>query len=234
MKNEITIPAKLRESRGKNEARRLRVQGMIPAVIYGAYKDSSAVAVSPKDLMKILRSVSGHNTIFQIQVEGGESTPVMVVDSQFDPVKESLLHVDFKRIDLTKSIRVWIPVLTQGEPKGVKQQDGLLEIITREIEIECLPNEIPERFTIDVSELMIGESRRASDVALTESMKLLSQPESVIAHCVAKRAEEEKPAAEAVPAEGAEAAAAEPEVIKKGKKEEEPAAAEAETKGKKK
>jgi large subunit ribosomal protein L25 len=246
MRREITVAAELRNSRGKNEARRLRARGLVPAVIYGAYKDAIPVAVSPREVVRILRSASGHNTIFDVAVEGGESTPVMVVDSQFDPVKENLLHVDLKRIDLTKRIRVWVPVFTHGEPKGVKQQDGLLELVTREIEIECLPDEIPEHFTIDVTELLIGQGLRASDVALTGSMKLLSQADSVIAHCIALRVEEEKPAEAAAPAEGEAAATpVEPEVIKKGKKEEEGAepeakgkkresAAEPETKGKKK
>jgi large subunit ribosomal protein L25 len=233
MKRDNTISAQLRETRGKNEARRLRVKGFIPAVIYGAYKDPLPVAINPREVIRILRSASGHNTIFNVDVEGTENTPVMVVDSQFDPIKENLLHVDLKRIDLTKKIRVWVPVLTHGEPKGVKQQGGLLELVAREIEIECLPDEIPEHFTIDVTELLIGQSIRAADVVLTGSMKLMSQPDSVIAHCIALRAEE-APAAEAVAVEGAEAAeAAEPEIIKKGKKEEE-AEGETEAKGKKK
>jgi large subunit ribosomal protein L25 len=136
-----------------------------------------------------------------------------------------------KRIDLTKRLRVSVPVQTQGEPKGVKQEGGLLEVVAREIEIECLPDDIPEHFTVDVTELMIGQAKRAADVALSGSMKLLSPPDTVLAHVVTLRAEA---AAEAAPAEGAAEAAApaEPEVIKKGKKEEE--GGEAEEKGKKK
>src|SRR5690348_12362665 len=153
----------------------------------------------------------------------------MVVDQQVDPIKGTWLHADLKRIDLTKRIRVTVPVHTSGEPKGVKVQGGLLEIITRAIEIECLPDEIPEGFTVDVSELLIGQSKRANDVAISGSMKLVSDPQSVIAHIVTLRAEAEPAAAEAAaPAAGA---AAEPEVVKKGKKEEEAAA---EDKGKKK
>ena len=142
----------------------------------------------------------------------------MIVDWQNDPVKDNLLHVDLKRIDLTKLIRVKVPVHAIGEPKGVKLQGGLLEAITREVEIECLSNEIPEYFTVDVTELMIGQNLRASDIALSGSMKLLSAPDQVIAHVVTMKAEEEPAAA----AEGVvEAAApAEPEVIKKGKKDE--------------
>jgi large subunit ribosomal protein L25 len=220
MKQEITITAELRDSRGKNEARRLRAGGKIPAVVYGARQESVAVAVSPKDLNRILRSKSGHNTIFNVDIQGRENTAVMIVDWQNDPVKENLLHADLKRIDLTQRIAVKVPVHTTGEPKGVKQEDGLLELVTREIEIECLPDEIPEEFVIDVVELMLGQSRRASDLVMTGSMQLLSPPDTVIAHVIALRAVEEvKP--EEVAAEAAPAAAAEPEVIKKGKKEEE-------------
>jgi large subunit ribosomal protein L25 len=232
VRKDITVTAEVRATRGKNEARRLRVRGFIPAVVYGAYKESVSVGVSPKELVHILNSKSGHNTIFNLAIQGGENTPVMVVDEQRDPVRGNLLHADFKRIDLTKRIRVAIPVVTLGEAAGIKLQGGLLEIISREIEVECLPDEIPEHFEIDVSSLMIGQSARASAIPMTGSMRLLSPAEAVIAHVVAMRAEEVAPAAavEAVPAaEGV--AGAEPEVIKKGKKEEE---AEAETKGKKK
>ncbi|HYK17574.1 MAG TPA: 50S ribosomal protein L25 [Bryobacteraceae bacterium] len=227
----MIVSAEKRDTRGKNEARRLRVQGLAPAVLYGAGKDAIAVSVNPKEVGRILNSSTGHNTIFQLAIQGGEATPAMIVDWQSDPVKDKLLHVDLKRIDLTQRIEVKIRVQTIGDPKGVKIQGGLLEIIGREVEIECLPDEIPELFTVDVSELMIGQNLRASDIALTGSMKLVSPPEQVIAHCVALKAEE-APAAEAG-AEGAAAAApAEPEVIKKGKKEEEGEAAEPEKKKK--
>jgi large subunit ribosomal protein L25 len=234
MKKDITITAETRDSRGKNEARRLRVRGLAPAVVYGANQSSVAVSVSPKEVRKILHSSTGHNTIFNLSVQGGENTPVMIVDWQSDPVKDTLLHVDLKRIDLTKKIRVKVPVHTTGEPKGVKLQGGLLEVITREVEVECLPADIPELFVVNVSELMIGQNLRAGEIALDGSVKLVSPADQVIAHCVALRAEEV-----AAPAEGEAAAAApaEPEVIKKGKKDEEGAAAEPEKapeKGKKK
>ncbi len=223
MKNEITVAAEVRTSRGKNEARRTRAAGNIPAVVYGAYQDPVSVAVNPKELSKIIRSSTGLNTIFTLAVAGGETSPVMVVDRQVDPIKGLLLHADLKRIDLTKRIRVTVPVGTSGEPAGVKVQGGLLEIISRSIEIECLPDEIPESFTIVVSELMIGQGKRASDVELSGSMKLVSDAQTVIAHIVAMRAEEVvAPVEGAVPAAEATATpAAEPEVAKKGKKEEE-------------
>jgi len=215
LRKDVTVAAELRTSRGKNEARRTRAAGKIPAVLYGAFQDPVSVAVDPKELTKILRSSSGLNTIFDLAIAGGETTPVMVVDRQADPIKGYLLHADLKRIDLTKRIRVTVPVTVTGEPYGVKVQGGQLEIISRAVEVECLPDEIPEGFVLSVAELQIGQSRRASDVTVSGSMKLVSDPQTVIAHIVSLRAE-----AEATPAEGA--AAAEPEVAaKKGKKEEE-------------
>src|SRR5437764_5538746 len=213
MRKDITVKAEVRATRGKNEARRLRVRGLIPAVVYGAYKDSVSIGVSPKEITHILNSKTGHNTIFNLAIQGGESTPVMVVDSQVDPVKGNLIHADLKRIDLEKRIRVSIPVITEGEAAGIKLQGGLLEIISREAEIECLPDEIPEHFVVDVSSLMIGQSVRSRDIPMEGSMRLLSPAESVIAHVVAMRAEEVAPAAAAVEAAPAAEAGGEPEVI---------------------
>ncbi len=227
MRQDITVAAEVRPSRGKNEARRTRKAGQIPAVLYGAYQDPIAVAVNPRELQKLVRSESGYNTIFTLAIAGGESTPVMVVDQQVDPVRGYWLHADLKRIDLTKRIRVTVPVHTSGEPKGVKVQGGLLEIVTRSVEIECLPDDIPEGFTVDVVELLIGQSKRAGDLGISGSMKLVSPADQVIAHIVSLRAEEVAATPDAVAAP----AAAEPEVVKKGKKEDEPAA---EEKGKKK
>jgi large subunit ribosomal protein L25 len=218
MRKEITIAAEPRELRGKNEARRLRAKGSAPAVLYGAGGDAVAVAINPKEINRILHSKTGHNTIFDIAVNGGETTPVMIVDWQNDPIKDNILHIDLKRIDLAARIRVKVPVHTLGDPKGVKLQGGLHELITREIEIECLPDEIPEEFTVDVSELMIGQSVRAGEIPLVGSTKLLSPADSVISHVITIKVEAEPAAAEGA---AAPAAAAEPEVIKKGKKDEE-------------
>jgi large subunit ribosomal protein L25 len=229
MRKEITVAAEARSTRGKNEARRLRVKGLAPAVLYGSDGPAIAVSVNPKDVNKILHSNTGHNTIFNLSVLDGEATPAMIVDWQTDPVRENLLHVDLKRIDLTKRIAVKVRVHTTGEPKGVKIQGGLLEIIGREIEIECLPDDIPELYTMDVTELMIGQNLRAGDIPLGAAVKLVSSPELVIAHVVTLKAEEAAPAAEGAVA----ATPAEPEVIKKGKKEEDEADEKAE-KGKKK
>jgi large subunit ribosomal protein L25 len=229
VRRDITVEAGVRAGRGKNEARRTRREGQIPAVIYGAFQDPVSVAIDPRAITRIIRSSTGYNTIFNLAIAGGETTPVMLVDQQVDPVKGTLLHADFKRVDLTKRLRITVPVHTAGEAAGVKVQGGLLEVITRSIEIECLPDDIPESFTVDVSELMIGQSKRASDVAVSGSMKLLSAPDTVVAHVVALRAEEVVAATPEVAAPVA--GAAEPEVVKKGKKEEEAAA---EEKGKKK
>jgi large subunit ribosomal protein L25 len=231
LRKDVTVSADVRASRGKNAAHRTRRAGQIPAVIYGAFKEPVSIALNPREIHKIVHSPTGYNTIFNLQIEGGENTPVMVVDHQVDPLKGTLLHADLKRIDLTKRIRVTVPVNTQGEPAGVKVQGGLLEIITRVVEIECLPDDIPEHYVIDVSELMIGQSKRASDVTLEGSVKLVSDPQSVIAHVVALRVEAEPTPAEGAVAPEAAAGTAEPEVIKKGKKDEEAAP---EEKGKKK
>jgi large subunit ribosomal protein L25 len=218
MRKDITIAAAPRSSRGKNEARRLRVSGQVPAILYGTGKDAVAIAVDPKPVAKLLFSSAGHNTIFNLDVQSVENTPVMMVDYMVDPIKGNLLHVDFQRIDLEKRLSVNVPVHLTGEARGVKLQGGLMEVIGREIEIECLPDDIPEKFTMDVTELMIGGSIRASAVPLTGSMKLTSPADAVIVHIIELHAEAAPAEAEVVPA------VAEPEVIKKGKKEEETAA----------
>jgi len=227
MRKDITITAEPRETRGKNEARRLRVRGMAPAVVYGTGAEPVAVAVSPKEVGSILKSTSGHNTIFNVSLSG-QVSPVMIVDWQHDPIKGKLLHVDLKRIDPSVRMSVRVPVHTTGEPRGVKLQGGLHEIITREVEIESLPDDIPEGFTLDVTEMMIGQSLRASDIPMTGGMKLMTAPETVISHVIAVRTatDETEPAAAA--------GAPEPEVIKKGKKEEAGAAGTPEKKDDKK
>lgn len=212
MRKDITVAATLRSERGKNVNRRLRVEDKIPAVVYGVGKDAVAVTVSPKEINKILLSGSGHNTIFNLSVAGGEMEPVLVTDWQYHPLKGTLLHIDLLRIDLSKRIKVKVPVHTTGDPKGVKQQGGLFEIVSRDVEIECLPDDIPESFTIDVTELMLGQSLRAQEVPMSGSMELLTAPEKVIAHVVAARGVTAE-------AEAETAAKAEPEVAKKGKKE---------------
>lgn len=226
MRKDITVAAAPRETRGKNAANRTRMAGQIPAVLYGAGGDSVAVTVSPKDLNKILHLSSGHNTIFDLDVTSVEKTPVMIIDWLYHPVTSRLLHVDLKRIDLAKKLRVMVPVHTTGDPHGVKIQGGAFEVINREIEIEVLPDDIPEAFTIDVSGMHVNQALRASEVPMTGSMKLLSPGDMVLAHVVSLKAETTEAAADG--------AKAEPEVVKKGKKEDDKAAAPAADKGKKK
>jgi large subunit ribosomal protein L25 len=215
----FTVEGKIRQERGKHPARRIRRTGMVPAVLYGGRKDSVALAVNAKQVSKILRSESGHNTIFTVRVADGAEEKAMMKDWQVDPFTGSLLHVDMLRIAMDVRMRVRVPVHTFGEAQGVKLQGGIFEMVTREVEIECLPTNIPEEFKVDISGLMIGKQLRAGDIPLDpEKMKLVTDPQRVIAHVVTLKKEEE-PTPEAAVA--AETAPAEPEVIKKGKKEEE-------------
>jgi large subunit ribosomal protein L25 len=215
----FTVEGTVREERGKNAARRTRLTGLVPAVLYGGSKNSISLSVNAKQVSRILRSESGHNTIFTVRVANGQEEKAMVKDWQVDPVSGMLLHVDLLRIAMDVRMRVRVPVHTFGEPEGVKLQGGIFEMVTREVEIECLPGDIPEEFKVDVSGLTIGKQLRAADLPVDpEKIKLLSDPQRVLAHVVTLKAEAE-PTPEAAVA--AETAPAEPEVIKKGKKEEE-------------
>jgi large subunit ribosomal protein L25 len=202
--DKIVVEAAPRAQRGKNEARRLRVTGRVPAVLYGGKGKSITLSVNAKQVNSILRSESGHNTLFQVDL-GGKHEPAILKDWLTDPVNGKLLHVDLLRVAMDVRMRVQVPVHTFGDPAGVKQQGGVFEMVTREIEIECLPGDIPTEFKADVSGLMDSSK-----------LKLLTDPDQVLAHVVTLKVEEEKPA-EVVAAEGV--APAEPEVIKKGKKE---------------
>jgi large subunit ribosomal protein L25 len=215
----FTVEGKIRGERGKNAARRTRVTGMVPAVLYGGRQDSVALAVNAKQVTRILRSEAGHNTIFTLHVADGQEQKAMLKDWQVDPVSGSLLHVDLLRIAMDVRMRVRVPVHTFGEPQGVKMQGGIFETVTREVEIECLPGDIPEEFKVDVSDLLIGKQLRAGDLPMDPlKIKLLTDPQRVLAHVVMLKKEEEVAPEAAV---AAETAPAEPEVIKKGKKEEE-------------
>ena len=222
---EKNVEAKPRQGGGKNEARRLRQTGMIPAVVYGAAQDAIAITVDPKQMNRILHSDTGHNSIFDLSLDG-QTAKVMIVDWQYEPIKGALLHVDLKRIAMDKVLRVSVPILLKGEAPGVKQQGGILEQILREVEIECLPADIPGHIDADVSQLMFGQVIRVSDLPHAGKLKFLTDENQSIAHVIAV-----KEVVEAAPAEaGAEAAAApaEPEVIKKGKQEAEGEAGEGE------
>ncbi|HEY2455687.1 MAG TPA: 50S ribosomal protein L25 [Candidatus Acidoferrum sp.] len=212
---EIIVEGAPREQRGKNEARRMRVTGKVPATLYGGKGQALSLAVNTKQVTAILRSDTGHNTLFQIDL-AGKHEPVIVKDWQVDPVSGRLLHVDLIRVAMDVRMKVKVPVHTFGEPSGVKVQGGVFELVTREVEIECLPADIPTEFKVDVSGLALNQSLRAGDLPLDkQKMKLLTDANSVVAHVVALRVEEEKP----VEAVAGPTTPAEPEVIKKGKKE---------------
>ena len=210
-------------SRGKNEARRLRASGRVPAVVYGAKKNTVAVSVDPKQITRILNSESGHNTIFDLQVDS-EKAKVMIVDWQFDPLKGKLLHLDLKRIAMDEKIRVMVPIHLVGEAAGVKQQGGILDQVLREVEVECLPGDIPSHIDGDVSELVFGTVLRVKDLPHGGTLKFITDEDQTVAHITSVK-EEVAPTPEAV-AEAAAAVPAEPEVIKKGKQETEEEGAE--------
>ncbi len=195
----------------KNAARRVRVAGKIPAVVYGAGKEAVAVAVDPKVITKILHSDSGHNTIFDLNVEGSPIVKAMIVDWQNEPIKGKLLHIDLKRIAMDKAMRVSVPIVLIGVPVGVKTQGGVLEHVLREVEIECLPGDIPSHLDVDVSDLEMNASIHVSDLPHSGSIKFLGAEDATVAHVAIMK--EEEVVAEAV------AAPAEPEVAKKGKTE---------------
>jgi large subunit ribosomal protein L25 len=212
---QIIVQGAPRTTRGKNEARRLRVSGNVPATLYGGKGEALSLAVNTKQVTAILRSETGHNTLFQVDF-GGKQEPAIVKDWQVDPVSGNLLHVDLLRVAMDVRMKVKVPVHTFGEPAGVKVQGGVFEVVTREVEVECLPADIPTEFKMDVSGLMLNQSLRASDLAIDKTkLKLLTEANAVLAHVVALRVEEEKPVEAAVTG----AVPAEPEVIKKGKKE---------------
>jgi large subunit ribosomal protein L25 len=209
------LEAQPREAGTKNQARRVRREGKIPAVVYGASKDAVAVSVDPRHVLRILRSDTGHNTIFDLALEGGQPTKAMIVDWQYEPIKGHLLHIDLKRIAMDKALRVSVPIVLQGTPEGVKTEGGILEQMLREVEIECLPGDIPGHIDVDVSHLTFGKVLRVSDLPHNEKLKFLSDANQPVAHVTSVK-EEVVATPEAVAAE-AGAVPAEPEVIKKGK-----------------
>jgi len=215
---DVILEAIARDTFGKNEARRTRKAGRVPAVLYGEGRDATPIAVEPKALLKILHSESGANTLIALKMDGAGDTRVLVKEYQLDPVTHHVLHADFYKVAMDKRLRVTIPVIVKGEPKGVKQQGGILEFIRREIVIECLPADIPEHVDIDVSELMLHQGIRVRDIAANPKWKPVTEGEAMLVHVIMPKAEE-APTPEATAA-AATATPAEPEVIKKGKKEE--------------
>ena len=193
----------------KNHARRVRVQGKIPAVVYGAGQDAVAVTVDPKIVTRILHSEAGHNTIFDLNVERSALVKAMIVDWQHEPIKGKLLHIDFKRIAMDKTMRVSVPVQLTGIPVGVKTAGGVLEQVLREVEIECLPTDIPDHLDVDVTGLALYGAIHISDLPHSGSIKFLADEHSLVAHVTEIKEE--------AAAEVTAPAAAEPEVAKKGK-----------------
>ena len=217
-----TVEAKLREATDKNAARRLRATGLIPGVLYGAGKEAHPIAVDPKQISRILHSAAGHNTIIDVVLDK-EAAKAMIVEWQNDPIKGNLLHVDLKRIAMDKKMRLEIPIHVVGECPGVKSEGGILDIVLREVEIECLPADIPASIDVDVTNLHMHDVVRVSGLPKSDKIKYLSDAEQTVVHVTAVK-EEVVATPEAVAADAA-AAPAEPEVIKKGKGETEEAPA---------
>jgi large subunit ribosomal protein L25 len=212
---DITVRAQPRDGRGKNDARRARVAGMVPVVVYGGEGGSVSALAPLRDLAAILRSESGRNTIFTLEIEGGGVSEVMFHERQVDPVRGRLLHADLTRLVKGQKIEVTVPLHLTGEPVGVREEQGVLEQIIRELEIRCEPREIPDVINVDVSNLGVHDVLHISDIQVDEKIEILNDPDTVF--CTVGIVKEEPVAAPVVEVEGA----AEPEVIGKGKKEDE-------------
>src|ERR1700751_1430560 len=216
MISQEVVAATPREGKfNKNAARRVRMKGKIPAVVYGAAEPAVAVEVDPKQIQKILHSDAGHNSIFDLEISGSiAKTKAMIVDWQYEPIKGTLMHIDLKRIALDKVMRVEVPVQLVGTAHGVKNQGGILDQVLREVEVECLPGDIPGHIDVDVTKMSVGDVLRVSDLPHSDKLKFITDEDATVAHVVAIK-EEAGPAVEEVAAAGP----AEPEVVKKGKTE---------------
>ncbi len=186
---EAVLDAVEREQRGKNEAKRLRAAGKIPAVVYGVREGGKAIAVDPKPLTRILQTELGANTLIRLNLPGGGDARVLVKEYQYDPVTHQLLHADFYRVAMDKAIRVNVSVVPRGEPKGVKQQGGVLDIVHRQVEIECLPTDIPNHIEVDVSEMMVGQSVRVRDIATDPKWQAVSDPDMMLLQVIIPKVE---------------------------------------------
>jgi large subunit ribosomal protein L25 len=217
--NDFKVQGEARQASTKNAARRVRAAGKVPATLYGAGKDAVSISVDPKLVGQILHSASGHNTIFDLALDG-ESTKAMIVDWQKDPIKGKLLHVDLKRIAMDKKMRVSVPVLLTGVAEGVKTQGGILEQMVREIDIECLPGDIPSHIDVDITHLTFGQVLRVKDLPHGGKLHFLTDEETPVAHVTHVK----EAAAPTATEEATAGTPAEPEVIKKGKQETEGAA----------
>lgn len=219
---EATLEAVRRDSTGKGAARRMRREGLVPAVYYGAERAENSrplaipISVDPKAVLGILHSESGANTLISLKLDGGDAR-VMIREYQIDPVTHHLLHADFYRVSMDRKVTVTVPVVLKGESRGVKQQGGLLDFVHREVEVECLPADIPESIEVNVADLLVGQSVRLRDVSEDVRWEPVTDPDILLVHVVAPKLQAEAPAAEAA----APAGPAEPEVIKRGKAEKE-------------
>jgi large subunit ribosomal protein L25 len=213
----VTVAAEVRKQTGGRALSELRRAGKVPAVLYGGAGQTVTLQVNPRELAHVLGAE--HHALFQLRVEGGEETLAMIAETQWEPVRGTIQHVDFKRVLMDRKIRVAVPIVPVGEARGIKEQGGVFESVLREVELECLPAQLPEEIRINVAELMLNQSIRISDLQaqLGEGVRMLREPQAVVCHVVAPKAVEEAKPAEAAAAE----APAEPEVIKKGKTAEE-------------
>jgi large subunit ribosomal protein L25 len=223
---EAILDAAKRNTKGKNEARRLRAAGRLPAVVYGAQKIGDApapesVSVDPKPFLRILHSASGFNTLITLKVEGGGDARVLAKNVQLDPITNHPLHADFYRVNMDRKITVTVPVILKGESRGVKIDGGVLDFVHREIELEVLPAEIPDSIEVDITSLGIGDSVHVRDLAGSAAWTPVTDPDQMIVHIISIKVAEEATAAEGAVAgaAAATAGASEPEVIKKGKPE---------------
>jgi len=217
------LEAQPRTPGNKNEARRVRRGGKLPGVLYGAGKEALSLTLDPRQVTRILHSATGHNTIFDLALNG-ERTKAMIVDWQYEPIKGALLHIDLKRIAMDQKLKVNVPIMLKGEAAGVKQQGGILEQVLREVEVECLPGDIPNSIDADVSDLVFGKVLRVADLPHSDKLKFLTDPDQTVAHITTVK--EEEVATPEVAAAEAAAAPTDPEVIKKGKQEAEEEGAE--------
>src|SRR5262245_61025345 len=209
---QISIQSSIREETGKGPNHRLRAAGKVPAVLYGHKSKNVALTVDPKDIFRILHSQAGENTIFLLTVPGRETVNCLIKEYQLEPISHSLLHADFYEVAMDEALEVDVPVEVQGEAYGVKTEGGLLDVVHRELRVECLPGDIPEHILIDVTEMKIGDLQRVRDLQISDKIKILDDPDTVVVAVEHPRAEE--PVAGATPVAETEA---EPEVIKKGK-----------------
>jgi large subunit ribosomal protein L25 len=221
----VTVEVELRNLTGKHGLVELRQTGKVPAVLYGGAGESIMLQLTPRQLAGVLGSGAKHHTLFQLQVQGGEQTLAMIAETQWEPVKGTLRHVDFKRVLMDRKIRVHVPINITGEARGIKEQGGVLEVVLRDIEVECLPADLVEEFAIDATPMMLNDTVRVSDLQarVGERVHFVREQTAVICHVITPKAVEEVKPAEGAAAEGA----AEPEVIKKGKVAEEGEEAEA-------